>query len=69
MIQITIKINLREKKKIEAANKRRNRKWRNFSGSGLEWDGSDYYLVVQGSKSSSNEGSNPENPLKGTTKE
>lgn len=33
------------------------------SSSGLERDSSDDYLVVQSSKSSSNEGSNPENPL------
>jgi len=36
----------------------------NFSGSGLEWDGSDDYLVVKGSQCSSDEWSHPEDPLK-----
>jgi hypothetical protein len=32
-------------------------------GFGLEWDGSDHHLVVEGSKCCANEGSHPEDPL------
>jgi hypothetical protein len=35
-----------------------------FSGSALEWDGSDNYHVVNGSKCSSDERPHPEDPLK-----
>lgn len=36
----------------------------NFSIPGLEWDGSDDYLMVEGGKCSSDEWSHPEDPLK-----
>lgn len=38
------------------------------SSPALEWNGSDDYLMVHGSKSSSNEGSHPEDPLKAREK-
>ena len=63
-------LNQEEEEDMETENERKNKTENggNFSGSVLEWDSSDDYLVVQCSKSSPKEGSHPENPLKGTTK-
>lgn len=51
------------KRNIRSLNKQSYKKFGRNLSSGLERNGSDNYLVVYSSKSSSNERSNPEDPL------